>query len=74
MTDVNAATKLVIVEEKVKLYRNTVYSLELDGRVAQQIEDEAGLERIKKQMKNALQAIEVLEKVQEELQAPVSDG
>ena len=55
-------TKGEIIKAKITYWQQSIYSLELDAKVAKAIEDDKMLENVKAQLKSTMVAIETLEK------------
>ena len=52
--------KLKLLQDKIQLWRNTLYDAELDAKVAVALEDERNKEHAEQRMKAALKALDVL--------------
>ena len=53
--------KRAIIEQKITQWEQQRYSLELDVKVAKAVDDEPMLERVKKQLKTTIGALEILQ-------------
>lgn len=69
MTEITFQAQMQVVGQKLALWQNTLYSAELDARVAKAIDDDQMLAQAKTQMKRSLQVIDQLEKIRAELAA-----
>ena len=58
---VTVGTKKVIINQKLVMYRNTLYDASLDVKIARMLEDEAQEKAASDRMKPLLTAIEFLE-------------
>jgi hypothetical protein len=54
------ATKIIILRNKLKLWKNTLYDAQLDARIAKVLEDERNEEQAAQRMKHAHKAIDFL--------------
>lgn len=59
--------KRQLIAQKIQMFLNTIYDAELDGKVAQMLGDERKQEGAEKRMKDALKAIDLLEKILSEI-------
>ena len=66
MLDIPTEIRLIIINEKLQLYGNTIFSLTLDHKVALALNRPT--DQIEKQTKDAFQAISILQKELEALE------
>lgn len=65
--ELNNSTKLEIINLRLEQWKQKLYSLKLDVKVANAIEDDTMLEAIKPEIKKCLAALELLGEEIEEL-------
>ena len=58
---VDVGTKKVILNQKLTMYRNTIYDVSLDIKIAKMLEDEAQEKMATERMKPLLTAVEFIE-------------
>jgi hypothetical protein len=65
---IDGVARKQLIENKITLWRNTIYDAELDARVADALGKEAASEQAQERMKEAMQAVELLEGMLDELE------
>lgn len=56
-----------LIQQKLTMWRNTVYDAQLDAKIAKALEDERGEQQARQRIKSALKAVELLEQMMNEL-------
>lgn len=59
--ELSREVKIQIIKERIAVYQQQLYGLQLDYKVAETLEDEAYKQKVQESTKRQLQIIEVLE-------------
>jgi len=63
MTEIDVAVQKVLIRDRIKLWRNSVYQAGLDMKVATVLEDEQMQVNAKREVARGITAIDTLEKI-----------
>lgn len=70
-TEITTETQLVIIDQKLALYRNTLYDAQLDGRIAQHLDNAQSIAAATNRMKEIHKTIDWLVKERRKVEGDV---